>query len=75
MKSLSTVEIRAIEAASPQQWIEEALVLREDAYAIERHDGGRLDADYAARYAPVIDMQLLKAGLRMAALLNTIFGD
>ena len=57
---------------TPNDWIEETVLLAHDIY--ERSTiGGNLSYDYVAYYAPVIEQQLLKGGLRLAKLLEEIY--
>jgi hypothetical protein len=57
---------------TPNDWIEETVLLAHDIY---EHStiGGNLSYDYVAYYAPVIEQQLLKGGLRLAKLLEEIY--
>lgn len=73
-QSLGKAVRREIARAPPEAWLSEGLVLREEVYAVERFDRNFRRA-YARAYAPLLERQLLKAGLRLAALLNAIFGD
>ena len=57
---------------TPNDWIEETVLLAHDIY--ERSTiGGNLSYDYVVYYAPVIEQQLLKGGLRLAKLLEEIY--
>ncbi len=62
--------IKQIQKAKIEDWIQEALILRSEAYKIGK---GHLRYDYIYKHSPVIKQQLLKSGLRMAALLNEIY--
>lgn len=53
------------------QWAEENVRLRPDIYAVER--GADLGYVYKYHNWPVVQEQLLKGGIRLAALLNAIF--
>lgn len=57
---------------SPNEWIEETVVLARDVYE-HSVGGGNLSYDYVAHYAPVIEQQFLKGGLRLAKLLEVIY--
>jgi len=53
-------------------WAEENIVLRPAIYAVER--GDNLGYEYKYLNWPVVREQLLKGGIRLAALLNAIYG-
>jgi hypothetical protein len=67
-------QVRDIQSASVMDWINESLQLRLRAYDIaqfQRNDSYK----YAFDYVPLIEDQMTKAGLRAAALFNSIFSD
>lgn len=65
-------EQKAISMGTPNDWIEETVELARDIY--ERSTtGGNLSYDYVAYYAPVIEQQFLKGGIRLASLLEDIY--
>ena len=37
-------------------------------------EGTKVSYDYVAKYAPIIEQQFLRGGLRLARLLNEIYG-
>ena len=57
---------------TPNDWIEEAVALARDIYATST-TGENLSYDYVAHYAPIIESQFLKGGLRLAKLLEDIY--
>lgn len=57
---------------TPNDWIEETVLLAADIYATST-TGENLSYDYVAEYAPIIEQQLLKGGLRLAKLLSDIY--
>ena len=63
---------RAMAQGRPVDWIEECVTLAADVYA-RSTTGENLSYDYVAYYAPVIEEQLLKAGVRLATLLEEIY--
>ena len=65
-------EVKALSLGTPNDWIEESVLLADDIYNSSTA-GGNLSYDYVARYAPVIETQLLKGGLRLAKLLEEIY--
>lgn len=65
-------EVAEIQSADTMHWINESLNLRLQAYDIaqfQRDDTYK----YSYRYVPLIEKQMLKAGLRAAALFNAIY--
>lgn len=65
-------EQKAIAYGTPNDWIEETVALARDIYA-NSTTGGNLSYDYVAHYAPVIEQQFLKGGIRLAKLLEEIY--
>ena len=63
---------RAIVQGTPNDWIEESVALAADIYAAST-TGENLSYDYVAHYTPVIEQQLLKGGLRLAAILEELY--
>ena len=63
---------RAIMQGTPNDWIEECVVLASDVYA-RSTTGENLSYDYVAYYSPIVEAQLLKAGIRLARLLEEIY--
>lgn len=53
-------------------WAKECVAIASGIYA-DTPEGTRVSYDYGAKYAPVVERQLLKAGLRLASLLNAIY--
>lgn len=69
---VSKKEKKAMVQGTPNDWIEETVVLANDIY--ERSaTGENLSYDYVAYYAPLLESQLLKGGLRLAKLLEDIY--
>ncbi len=58
--------------AFPENWAEQTYVIATDIYN-RTPINSDLSYDYISEWTPVIEMQLLKGGLRLADLLNTIF--
>ena len=69
---LSRKECRAIVQGTPNSWIEECVAIADDVYC-NSATGTNLSYDYVAHYASVVEQQLLKGGLRLAALLEEIY--
>ena len=63
---------KAIAIGTPDEWIEESVLLADDIYK-NSTKGGNLSYDYVAVYAPVVESQLLKGGIRLAKLLEEIY--
>ena len=66
-------QIKAIQEASLIDWVEQSRTLCMDIYEHTAPDQ-KLSYPYAYRYTHVIRGQLQQAGLRLAALLNEVFG-
>ncbi len=63
---------KAMAQGTPNDWIEETVVLARDIYESST-TGENLSYDYVAHYAPVIENQFLKGGVRLAAILEQIY--
>ena len=68
----SKKEQKAIIQGTPNDWIEETVVLANNIYE-ESTTQQNLSYDYVANYTPIIEQQFLKGGLRLAALLEEIY--
>lgn len=64
--------IAEIVAGDPCEWGRETYKISSSIYA-ETPAGSKLSFDYAYKWAPLIEDQLLKGGLRLAAVLNEIY--
>ena len=71
LRTPSKVELRAWAQGTTAQWAEEALLLRPRVYSVER--GAELGYAYSYANWPLVREQLLKAGIRLAAVLNEVF--
>ncbi len=60
------------QAALPGQWLEEAMKLRSSLYDIP--EDRKLGYQYLFHNFPLVEQQLLKAGIRLAGILNEIYG-
>lgn len=67
----SAAERKAWQQGTTAQWAEEALILRPRVYNVER--GAELGYPYSYANWPLVREQLLKAGVRLAAVLNEVF--
>ena len=63
---------RTMTHGRPEDWIEESVLLANDVYT-RSTTGNNLSYDYVAYYAPLLERQLLKAGIRLAYLLEQIY--
>jgi len=70
---LSKKEIQTIQSGAVTDWMYESRVLCEDVYA-NTSVGDNLGYKYMYRYVNVSRKQLQKAGLRLASILNEIYG-
>lgn len=69
---LSKEDAEAMAAGTPNDWIHEVHAICEEVYEFTP-EGARLSYDYVSKYAPVVEKQFLRAGLRLARLLNEIY--
>lgn len=68
----SPEEIKAWQNNSPRTWAEESRELAEKIYKVPNN--GDLRYRYSYDYIATVEQQLLKAGIRLAGLLNFIYG-
>ena len=68
----SKSEVKTMSQGTPNDWIEETVELARDVYA-NSPSGVNLSYDYVAMYAPIIEQQFLKGGIRLAKLLEEIY--
>lgn len=68
----SKSEVKTIAQGTPNDWIEETVELARDVYE-NSPKGVNLSYDYVSLYAPVIEQQFLKGGIRLAKLLEEIY--
>ncbi len=61
-----------VQAGEPQDWIVETHAICKEIYD-STPEGAKVSYDYVAKYAPVIEQQFLRGGLRLARLLNEIY--
>lgn len=69
---VSAEEEAKIVAGDFDTWAKEGVNIARGIYA-DTPEGTRVSYDYAAKYAPTVEQQLLKGGLRLAHLLNEIY--
>ncbi len=69
---VSKSEEQAIAAGTPDDWMKESHSVCTEIYNFTP-EGTRIAYDYMDKYAPVIEKQFLRAGLRLARLLNEIY--
>jgi hypothetical protein len=65
-------QVQAMMQGTPNDWIEETVVLANDIYE-NSTTGTNLSYDYVAQYTPIIEEQFLKGGIRLAKLLEEIY--
>ena len=68
----SRKEQKRIAQGCPNEWIEKTVLLARDIYA-RSSTGENLSYDYVAHYAPVVEQQLLKGGIRLAKILEELY--
>lgn len=75
VKEIDTVspkEVRAITAGSVNDWGKETYAITCQIYE-STPVGSKLSYDYVSQWTPTIEQQLLRGGLRLAAILNEIY--
>lgn len=70
---LTKVEVAAIKSGKPLDWAYDSRLLAEDIYA-NTEVGEKLGYNYMYKYIDTLRFQLQKGGIRLAGLLNEIFG-
>ena len=70
--AMSKKQQQTIEAGEPLDWFKETVVLAKDIYD-NTPENQEIPSNYSRKYAPLIEGQFLKAGYRLAGLLNEIF--
>ena len=65
-------QVKAMEQGTPNDWIEETVVLANKVYESAAKTSN-MSYDYVAEYAPIIEQQFLKGGIRLAKLLEEIY--
>lgn len=66
-------EITSIQDSEAIDWLNEVIDMRVQAYDLSEYKNNELSYDYSFKNVPVIEEQMLKGGLRAAALFNNIF--
>lgn len=66
-------EQASITSGTPDDWVRETHTVCTEVYDATP-EGANISYDYVARFTPVVERQLLRAGLRLAHLLNEIYG-
>ena len=69
---LNRKQRQAVQAGEPLDWFEDTVVYAKEIYA-NTQPNENLTQMYARKYTPLIEEQFLKAGYRLAGLLNVIF--
>lgn len=70
---VSKAQKRKITAGSPLDWFGETHAAAVEVYK-HTPDGSKLSYDYVTHFTPMVEQQLLRGGLRLAHLLNEIYG-
>lgn len=65
-------EAMLVQAGEPQDWLVETHEICKEVYDFTP-EGAKISYDYVAKYAPVVERQFLRGGLRLARLLNEIY--
>lgn len=64
--------VKQWQSTSPEQWLYEAMDLRPTVYDLPEHK--HLGYEYSYVNYPIVEEQLLQAGIRLAGILNEIYG-
>lgn len=65
-------EAEIIAEGTPEKWGKECYLIASDVYNTTPEDS-KISYDYVSKWTPVIELQFLRGGLRLADLLNSIF--
>ncbi len=65
-------DIETIQAGTPTDWLLETQRICNEVYE-KTPEGTKVSYDYVNKYAPIIEQQFLRGGLRLAHLLNEIY--
>lgn len=68
----SKQSIRAIRSGTPTDWLRETQQICNEVYA-KTPEGAMISYNYVNDFAPIIEQQFLRGGLRLARLLNEIY--
>lgn len=71
---LGAKDIAAIMSGSVKDWFNESHAVAEQIYA-EMEEGSKISYDEVAKYAPIIELQFERGGLRLAYLLEYLYGE
>ena len=69
--TMNNKQRKAIEAGDPLDWFNETVVLAKDVYK-NTPENKTIPQSYIRKYTPVVEEQFLKAGYRLAGLLNKV---
>ena len=69
---LTDDEAMLIQAGEPYDWLKETHAICVGIYA-DSPEGTKISYDYVYKYTPVIELQFLRGGYRLARLLNEIY--
>ncbi|MFI3318578.1 MAG: S1/P1 nuclease [Rikenellaceae bacterium] len=69
---LSQEEIDEILSSNLEDWFDESRELADQIYR-DTKPNSRIDYEYLAKYTPIVESQLLKAGIRLAGILKSIY--
>ena len=62
-----------LQAGTPRDWLLETQAICSEVYD-RTPEGTKISYDYVNWAAPILEMQLLRGGVRLARLLNEIYG-
>lgn len=72
INNISKEEIIRLQKSSVRDWAKESMALRDACYEVGEKKS--INYEYTYKHWPVVQQQLLKAGIRLAGVLNDIYG-
>ncbi|WP_194775073.1 S1/P1 nuclease [Pararhodonellum marinum] len=69
---VTPAKVNELQSADPSKWLDEAMACRPMVYDIP--EDNRISYSYNYQYYPIIEERLLAAGIRLAGILNEIYG-
>lgn len=73
-RNLTRKQVKAIVEGPIMKWVEQTLALSDDIYENTPAEGN-YSYDYCFKYTPVVQQQFLHGGLRLARLLEEVYGN
>lgn len=71
---IAPASVAALTAGTPDEWFMQTVAIAKKIYEVTP-EGYQVSYDYINAMTPVIEQQLLLGGLRLASILNTLYGE